>query len=808
MVLHEVNLDQQTRPAGGIVIDEDVHSQLVECCPDPMVVLQDGRYRYVNPAFMELFGYTIQDVTDGLTFYQLVSQRDRAAVQERYEARLRGEELPQTFVIHLLTKDQTSIYCETSATLIQYEGRPADLVIIRDIRERQQTDEDLATGQFILDTVMEYDQLIQQVDFDPLIRITLEFVKDRLGMTRTSIAIIEGDIFRIWDVRSDVDDIPSIGSGKRVPLVETAMSAAVQRREATYRPDIAAADIRWKIDELLLAQGIRCDALVPMFTAEGCIGTLNGGVHELDGIPPETIRVMEMMAPRLAHALHNARLFQQVRDNEARFRALIEESQDIIYVTDARGIMLYASPSTALIRGVSATEFVGADAFERLHPEDKDGLRAKFARLIEKPGSQISAEYRIIHPDGSLHAYEATGTNLLEDPRVGGIVVNARDISHRRLMEQELQKHERLESLGVLAGGLAHDFNNLLTAVMGYVALAQKSQPEGSPAAQYLQRAESAARKTVDLTQQLLTFSRGGAPIKTTASIGEVVRESANFAVRGSGIRCELDLPEDLWPMAADVGQLSQVVHNLIINAVQSMPDGGTITVKCTNLEPAGENSPLLQGPALQLSITDTGGGIPEDHLARIYDPYFSTKESGSGLGLAVVYAIIKRHEGDIRVVSSPGGSTFTITLPALSDVSVSLDEPELPPAHTTGRILVMDDEAIVRDVATAILTELGYEADGTSDGEQAIASYRQAMQADRPFDAVLMDLTVPGAMGGREAMTHLLEFDPGARVVVVSGYANDQILANHEEYGFVGQVRKPYGIEELAQVIGQAMSS
>jgi len=803
-------LDDQKRPVGGIVVDEDLHSQLVECSPDPIVVLQDGLYKFVNSAFAQLFGYTQEDVAAGLTFYQLVAEPDKPAVQERYEARLRGEDLPQTFVINLLAKDGTSIYCETSAALIQHGGRPADLVIIRDIRERRQTDEDLATKKTILDTVMAYEQQLRRLDFDEVVKMTLEFVKDRLGVARTSIATVEGDRFRMWAVRSDAGDIPELKKGQHVQLADSAMSEAVQGRRLIYRPDIRAAGHRWKTDELLLSKGILCDALVPMYAADRCIGTLNCGGDRVDGISPDSRQIMELLAARLAHAMQNTMLLQKVRDSEAGFRALIEESQDIIYVTDARGIIKYASPSAEMIRGVPVQEFVGSNAFERLHVDDRDAIRAKFAQLLEKPGSQMWAEYRIIHPDGSPHIFEATGTNLLEDPRVNGIVVNARDITDRRRIEREMQKHERLESLGVLAGGLAHDFNNLLTAILGYVTLAKNSQPEDSSPAKYLQRAESAARQTVDLTRQLLTFARGGAPIKTKASIAEVVRESADFAVRGAGIRCEMDLPDDLWPLHADRGQLSQVVNNLVLNAVQAMGDGGIIHVRCRNLEPSpGAGNELFEGPALQLSITDTGGGIPEEHLAKIYDPYFSTKESGSGLGLAVVYTIVQRHEGDIRVESRPGqGSTFTITLPALADTAVSLEEAEPRPARTNGHILVMDDEDIVREVAMSILEELGHSTDGSPDGNHAIERYRLAMIAREPYDAVLMDLTVPGAMGGREATHRLLELDPDARVVVVSGYANDPVVANPEEYGFIDRLCKPFSVDELGEVIDRALKA
>jgi PAS domain S-box-containing protein len=389
------------------------------------------------------------------------------------------------------------------------------------------------------------------------------------------------------------------------------------------------------------------------------------------------------------------------------------------------------------------------------------------------------------------------------------VVEHGRNITDRKKLEEERLKSQKLESIGVLAGGIAHDFNNLLTSVIGNIYLAKTLAEPGGKQARRLEEAEKASKRAGDLTQQLLTFSRGGEPVMRSASIEQLLRDSVSFVLRGSNVRCEFSIPVDIWPVQVDCGQIKQVINNLIMNADQAMPDGGIITVLVENtvLGEAGP-IPLSPGRYVQVSIQDRGAGIPESDLCRIFDPYYTTKAKGSGLGLSTVFSILRKHGGAITVDSRYGdGATFHFYLPA------SEDEPSEPHRETVtysskkGKILVMDDEAIIREVAGEILIHLGYRAEFCGDGVEAIEKYVAAGEAGEKYDVVLMDLTIPGGMGGKETMKRLLEIDPDAKGIVSSGYSNDSILANYDQYGFRGVIQKPYDMGELDRILLQVIN-
>jgi signal transduction histidine kinase/ActR/RegA family two-component response regulator len=388
------------------------------------------------------------------------------------------------------------------------------------------------------------------------------------------------------------------------------------------------------------------------------------------------------------------------------------------------------------------------------------------------------------------------------------------DITEKKKMEEHLLRVEKLESVGLLAGGIAHDFNNILTVITGNVALAKMKA--GTIDDDYrvavlnvLTEAEKASLQAKDLTQQLLTFARGGAPILKTASMTELLKDTTGFALRGSNVRCKFNIPEDLWPVKIDVGQINQVIHNLIINADQAMPEGGIIKVGAANLTISEEhNLPLAAGEYVKISLEDQGIGIPEEHLSKIFDPYFTTKQKGTGLGLTTSYSIIRKHEGYITVESELGvGTTFHVYLQASPQESLKYKNQEEKAFSGKGKILVMDDEKMLRYVVGEMLTHIGYEVACTKDGAEAVELYKKSKAMNNPFDAVIMDLTIPGGMGGKEAVKKLIEIDPDVRAIVSSGYSNDPVMANYPEYGFKAVVAKPYSIEELGKVLESVIS-
>ncbi len=377
------------------------------------------------------------------------------------------------------------------------------------------------------------------------------------------------------------------------------------------------------------------------------------------------------------------------------------------------------------------------------------------------------------------------------------------DITDRKKLEAQALKTQKLDSLGILAGGIAHDFNNLLTGIVANLSLAELTVDKSAGIYKRLVEVGKAASQARDLTQQLLTFSKGGQPLKETIAIGALIQESVCFATRGSGLRCEFSLADDLWCVDADEGQLTQVISNLVINACQAMPEGGVITARAENRTVTGRDKlPLKDGRYVMVSIEDQGIGIPKELLPKIFDPYFTTKEKGSGLGLASAYSVVKKHGGCIDAVSTPGlGTTFRFYLPASGEAAAVKKEVfKKIPASAGGRVLVMDDEVIIRNVTYEILTTLGYEAVTAEEGNEAVRLYKEAGDKGEPFDVVIMDLTVQGGMGGRETVKRLLEIDPGARVIVSSGYSNDPIMADYKDYGFSDVIPKPYTVEELSE--------
>jgi signal transduction histidine kinase/CheY-like chemotaxis protein len=381
-------------------------------------------------------------------------------------------------------------------------------------------------------------------------------------------------------------------------------------------------------------------------------------------------------------------------------------------------------------------------------------------------------------------------------------------IEREARMQTELERASRLESLGVLAGGIAHDFNNLLTAILGNLSLAAMDKRVTALAGDCLGEAERAARRARDITQQLLTFAKGGAPVRAAVALPEVVREAANFALHGSKVRLEMHCPAGLPPGDVDGGQISRVVHNLVVNSVQAMPNGGTVTIDLTEARvAAGEVPPLQAGRYIRMSVTDTGPGIAPEILPRIFDPYFSTKATreNSGLGLASVRSVVLKHNGHVDVESRLGhGSTFRLWLPAAATAVAAATDMPPPSAPRPARVLVMDDEQVIRSIAGRILALAGHRAVLTADGAEAIAAYTKAQEAGEPFDFVIFDLTVPGGMGGKDALQELRKIDADVRAIASSGYSSDPVMADPRAFGFHSSLPKPYGVAELERAIAE----
>ena len=387
-----------------------------------------------------------------------------------------------------------------------------------------------------------------------------------------------------------------------------------------------------------------------------------------------------------------------------------------------------------------------------------------------------------------------------------GAVAILRDISDDLHREIERTKAEKLDALGILAGGIAHDFNNRLTVIMNLVELIRMTATLPHQVEKRLEGIYKTALKARDLAKQLLTFARGGAPIKEVSTLQNLIKDVTEFVLAGSNIIYELNLPDDLWLVEIDESQIAQVFENLLVNAKQAMPGGGTIIINAKNFEYRKNNSLLLPlGKYVRISIMDTGPGIPEENLTKIFDPYFTTKTGGSGLGLATVYSIIKKHDGLIDVTSRVGqGTCFTIYLPATEKQPEQKVQSSIyhVDQDSSLRILVMDDEEEILEVVSDTLEFLGHTCMTARDGQEMLHIYQKAMKRGEVFDAVIMDMTVPGGMGGKEAIQKLLQIDPDAVAIASSGYSHDDVIANYKKYGFKAVLNKPYTMDELARIL------
>ncbi|MGW8288084.1 MAG: c-type heme family protein [Desulfobulbales bacterium] len=489
---------------------------------------------------------------------------------------------------------------------------------------------------------------------------------------------------------------------------------------------------------------------------------------------------------------------------------------DGVISTTTEGIVVMLNKVAQSLTGWRQEEASGKKLDEVFHVIDAKSREPKDDFVREVVESKQVVEFTdniiLIDREGREYRVEDSAAPIFDrSSEILGVVVVFRDVTGEKNLQEELERARKIESIGVLAGGIAHDFNNILTAITGNISLAKMNVEPESNIHTRLVEAEKACIRATGLTQQLITFSKGGAPIMQTASISDLLKDSATFVLRGSNVKCNFSIPEDLHPCEVDTGQIAQVLNNIIINADQAMPEGGIINVSAENITVTeGEGLPLKSGEYIRISIKDRGHGIAAEDIPKIFDPYFTTKKKGSGLGLASSYSIINKHAGFIGVESTVGeGSTFSIYLPASPAILAAKKTPTVEtPVSGEGKVLIMDDEEAVRMTVKEMLRHLGYEVDTSVDGTEAIAMYKAAMAAGSPYAAVILDLTIPGGMGGRETIKKLKEIAPDVNAIVSSGYSNDPVMAEYAKYGFSGIIIKPYRISEISEVLQRTISA
>lgn len=517
-----------------------------------------------------------------------------------------------------------------------------------------------------------------------------------------------------------------------------------------------------------------------------------------------------LLAGGVLNVMERGKRLKVIQQSEERLNAVIESINDGMFVVTHDGQVEMVNQA-AEKRWAQRRDSMNGRQLSAIVPDLKGTpIPEAIKECVRTEQAMTIPNIKLKH-DQNEHIYEA---RLF--PFEGGATVFFNDVTERQLAEDERLRINKLESIGLLAGGIAHDFNNIMTGVLGYISFAKLDLPKENPVYDRLSEAEQAAIEAKALTQQLLAFAKGGAPVKEMVNISSLLVDATTFVLRGSTVRSEWDLPDDLWPVHVDTTQMNQVVHNLVINAMQAMPDGGVLTIRGTNLIFGSTTQikgiTIPPGFYIKLTFSDEGVGMTPEQLNNIFDPYFTTKDTGTGLGLTTVYTIIQRHDGAIIVDSTPGeGTTFEIYIPASSqgqdtDETASDDDQTLV-LNGEGKILIMDDEPVVRDLAAKSMTQYGFEVVTTDNGADAIELYRQSVESGQPFQVVLMDLTIQGGMGGGEAISHLKEINPDVKAIVSSGYHNVTIMANYKDYGFCDVVSKPYRVQDLFETIQHVLN-
>jgi PAS domain S-box-containing protein len=797
-------------PSGGETRFRDLLDRL------PQTVFEfdlEGRFVYVNRTGLERFGYTESELAQGLSVLNMVLPEERETLRANIVRRLGGGE-PEGVQYAALRKDGSTFQALVDTVVVNKNGRPCGIQgYLIDVSERVRAEDALrrrvALEQLIMRASTRLVAELAPSELDTRIREALAEIGRFLDADRSYVFLLSPDgVFADNTHEWVADGITAEQSNLQHIPVETAFPWFMSELRQRFVVPVA------KVDDLppqasaekaeLARQGIRsliCVAMIHAGTLSGLLGL--DAVRSQRSWSEDEIALLRVMGEIFMGAIARQRAEQALQESERKYKTLVETTATGFVILDDQGHVLDANAEYVRMSGHRALQEIRGRAVTEWTASHDQARNAKALDDCMQCGYVRDLQIDYAHADGTLLPVLINATVTEVD---GGrrVITLIRDVSDRKRLEAEILRSEKLRSVGVLAGGIAHDFNNILTAILGNISLLRATLAIDDAAGEHLDEVEKASQRARELTRQLLTFSRGGDPVRKPFQPEPLIRESTTLALRGRASACEFKIAPGLAPVDGDEGQIGQVLRNLVINASQAMSGGGTVVVSADSRRVRdGEVHTLAAGNYVVVAISDSGVGISEEHRLRIFDPYFTTKRDGRGLGLAVSHSVVANHHGAITVASQVGqGSVFTVYLPAADDSALVPHAAMAEIVHGRGRVLIMDDEESVRQIAGKIVRALGYEAAFARDGREAIECWRRASATGQPFDVAIMDLTVPGGMGGREAMRELLALDPEAKAVVSSGYCRDPVMANFRDYGFRDVLAKPYSVLDVSRAL------
>jgi PAS domain S-box-containing protein len=770
-------------------------------------VVPELTFKYISPAIFSLLGYSVKEFGEMDQPMALMHPDDLAEFQDLIFGAKKRWSADPSFRMRMRRKDGEYVWMDTRNTciadengkLVRIEGSARD--ISAEVRAREELERTARTDKTISSLSTRIANLkTSEIDAG---------IKEALCQIGKYVNADRGFIYTRADEKGTMEisySWTSLGAGKgptlslnfessNVPLLRNLLKGG----DVLYIPDTRAMDLPDPESyRALRDKGILSAVVVPSILGGELRGYIGfDTIGRTAGWDQEDIRLLSITGEMLTSVLNRKRTEERLSAESERLAVTLRSIGDAVITIDEQGSIILGNKVAEEMTGLNRYTMVGMNIREVIALPEVDWDRIATA----ESGGPIRSE--VSGPNGVKQVIEYHFTTLLggQDEKMGKVFV-FRDVSEKDRAEIAEANAERLESIGTLAGGIAHDFNNLMTSVTGelYLLRSEIDQSESSTrrSRERLDEMEMAMDRAKFVAQGLLSLSKGGAPILKPTKLKRLLEDTARLAFTGSRLNWTLECPDDLWTVNVDINQMNRAFMNILLNAQEASTSAGTINITARNSSGAWRGRPA--GKFVVIEFLDHGSGIPEDVLPRIFDPYYTTKSSGTGLGMTVTYSTVTRHGGDIQISSVVGkGTKVTIRIPATEENAAS--EPEaLKVERGSGRILVMDDERIILEITSEVLTELGYSVEVAVDGKEALEKYRESMSAGRKFDAVIMDLTIPGGMGGKEAIQRLLNMDPGAKAIVSSGYSNDPVMANFLDYGFAGVVPKPYKISELSK--------